>query len=135
MLVASNAITCKKGNISLFYASSCHGRKTSSLSSCLEAESHGGFGRRGGSRLIGARSHSSISSNSIFKYFLKFYVRVFLQILYLSVSSKYLRFILDLNVSANSVQYFSIFLRSATNNWISLFHYLFRFDPTISAKN
>ena len=134
MLVVFNAITCKKGNISLFYASSCPGRKTLSLSSWnLEAGSHGGFGRRGGSRLIGPRSHSSISSNSIFKYFLKFYVRVFLQILYLSVSSKYLRFILDLNVSANSVQYFSIFLRSATNNWISLFHYLFRFDPTITA--
>ena len=28
---------------------------------------------------------------------------------------------------------FQYILRSTTNNWISLFHYLFRFDPTISA--
>ena len=68
-----------------------HDRKTSSLSSWnLEAGSHGGFCRRGGSRLIGPSSHSSISSNSIFKYFIKCYVRVFTQILYSSISSNFI---------------------------------------------
>ena len=77
-------------------------------------------------------------STQSFEYFLKFYIQVFPKILCSSISSNsifecFLKFILEVHFRFECFRKFSAVFFNIPEVWISLFHYLFRFDPTISA--